>query len=573
MSDRQVLLIGWRPEAVAALRRLGAEVTCVIAAHEDDRRGDLLDDAHTVVAQDPSATESTIAALERYGVDPSGFDTVTSQFEFTLVNAAVVGGERSPMTPRQALLLRDKDLQKQRIRAAGIPVADSALVVHPRELRGFAHPRGVLKPLDSSATRGMRTWSTDAERAAVADLPPSALGTGPWLAESWVDGAELHIDGVVRGGRVRFASVGRYLQNVIGIREGGLVASVLEHPGRRPELHARAREAAERVMTALDHRDGVFHLEVFEQPGGDLVFGECGGRIPGGSFDEMIRLQHGVDLHDEWARAVLGLPSAAVAAPGPTSFGDVFLATDPGTLVSRPADADVGARPGVRHTEFQAGPGDVLADASQASCVFAGTAVVEGDDEDQAAARIRELADWFRAQCLLTPPETPRATSPEAPPETGRPDTKTKKGRATVTDTVLTHITAPEGVAPSDGYTHVVTGPGQLAALAGQMPFDTDGSLVGEGDPEAQARQVFTNMRGCLAAAGGGFRDVVKLTYYVTDAAHIPVILAVRDEFVGTELRPASTVVQVAALYRPDLLLEVDAFALVNPATTGTGEA
>ncbi|MFJ8731805.1 RidA family protein [Streptomyces bauhiniae] len=134
-----------------------------------------------------------------------------------------------------------------------------------------------------------------------------------------------------------------------------------------------------------------------------------------------------------------------------------------------------------------------------------------------------------------------------------------------MTDVPLTHISRPDGVVPSSGYTHLVTGPGQLAALAGQMPFAPDGSLVGEGDPEAQARQVFTNMRGVLAAADAGFDNVIKLTYYVTDAAHIPAILAVRDEFIDTERPPASTVVQVAALYRPELLLEVDAFALVPP--------
>jgi len=137
-----------------------------------------------------------------------------------------------------------------------------------------------------------------------------------------------------------------------------------------------------------------------------------------------------------------------------------------------------------------------------------------------------------------------------------------------MTDRTLTYISKPEGVAPSSGYTHLVTGPGQLAALAGQMPFDVDGALVGERDPEVQARQVFTNMRGVLAAAGADFRDVIKLTYYVTDATHIPVILAVRDEFIDTENPPASTVVQVAALYRPELLLEVDAFALVPSAGT-----
>ncbi|HET9138970.1 RidA family protein [Actinophytocola sp.] len=126
-----------------------------------------------------------------------------------------------------------------------------------------------------------------------------------------------------------------------------------------------------------------------------------------------------------------------------------------------------------------------------------------------------------------------------------------------------THISAPDGVFPSDGYTHVVTGPGRLLAVSGQMAFDADGRLVGAGDPAAQARQVFENMRRCLAAAGAGFGDVVKLTYYLTDIAHVPTVLSVRDEFVDTTRPPASTVVAVVALFRPDLLMEIDALAIV----------
>lgn len=128
----------------------------------------------------------------------------------------------------------------------------------------------------------------------------------------------------------------------------------------------------------------------------------------------------------------------------------------------------------------------------------------------------------------------------------------------------LSHLSEPPGVAPSSGYTHVVTGTGHLAAIAGQMPFDAEGELVGAGDPTAQARQVFRNMQGCLAGVGATFADVMKLTYYVTDISHVPQILAARDEFVDTGRPPASTVVQVVALYRPDLLLEVDAFALLS---------
>lgn len=131
----------------------------------------------------------------------------------------------------------------------------------------------------------------------------------------------------------------------------------------------------------------------------------------------------------------------------------------------------------------------------------------------------------------------------------------------------LTHITAPEGVTPGVGYTHVVTGSGRLVAVSGQVALDADGHVVGEGDAAAQARQVFENLRRCLAAAGASFDDIVKLTYYVTDIAHLPAVRTVRDLYVDAERPPASSAVQVAALFRPELLLEIEAFALVPEAT------
>ena len=127
----------------------------------------------------------------------------------------------------------------------------------------------------------------------------------------------------------------------------------------------------------------------------------------------------------------------------------------------------------------------------------------------------------------------------------------------------LVYIAAPEGVAPGVGYTHVVTGSGRLVVVSGQIALDADGKVVGEGDPAAQARQVFTNLRACLAAAQATFADVVKLTYFVTDVAYLPQIRLARDEFIDSEHRPASTAVQVAALIRPELLLEVEAWAIV----------
>jgi enamine deaminase RidA (YjgF/YER057c/UK114 family) len=127
---------------------------------------------------------------------------------------------------------------------------------------------------------------------------------------------------------------------------------------------------------------------------------------------------------------------------------------------------------------------------------------------------------------------------------------------------VLDHI-APPGVAPGNGYTHVVAGTGRLVAISGQIAFDETGQLVGRDDAEAQARQVFENLRRCLTAAGATFDNVIKLTYFVTDMAWLPAIRRVRDTFVDAAQPPASTAVQVAALIRPELLMEIEALAVI----------
>jgi enamine deaminase RidA (YjgF/YER057c/UK114 family) len=126
----------------------------------------------------------------------------------------------------------------------------------------------------------------------------------------------------------------------------------------------------------------------------------------------------------------------------------------------------------------------------------------------------------------------------------------------------LTHLN-PEGVAPGNGYSHVVTGPGRWVAISGQVAFDAEGNLVGEGDAGAQAQQVFANLERCLAAAGATFAEVVKLNFYVTDVAYLPAIRVARDAHIDTANPPASTAVQVVALFRPDVLLEVEAYAVV----------
>jgi 2-iminobutanoate/2-iminopropanoate deaminase len=129
-----------------------------------------------------------------------------------------------------------------------------------------------------------------------------------------------------------------------------------------------------------------------------------------------------------------------------------------------------------------------------------------------------------------------------------------------------TEFLKPSGLAPAHGYTHaVVTKPGKLIFLSGQVANDPSGKLIGKGDLTAQTEQVFANLKTALAAAGASFNDVVKITWYVKGykSEDLPILRSVRDKYVNTAEPPASTLVGVASLFQDDYLIEVDAIAVV----------
>lgn len=128
----------------------------------------------------------------------------------------------------------------------------------------------------------------------------------------------------------------------------------------------------------------------------------------------------------------------------------------------------------------------------------------------------------------------------------------------------MTQLEYPQvqGVAPGNGYSHVVTGTGQWVAVSGQLALDLDGKLIGVGDPGAQAEQVFANLERCLTTVGATFENVVKLTFFLTDVGYLPAIRTVRDKYIPGP-KPASTALQIAALAVPDALMEIEAYAII----------
>ena len=124
----------------------------------------------------------------------------------------------------------------------------------------------------------------------------------------------------------------------------------------------------------------------------------------------------------------------------------------------------------------------------------------------------------------------------------------------------------PADMPPTNGYSHVaVVPPGmRLVWTSGQVAMTPDREIVGSGDWEAQTRLAFQNIGDALAAAGASWSDVFKLTIFVTDTEELPTVRRVRDEFVDAERPPTSTLVRVAGLFRPDVLIEVEAVAAVR---------
>jgi 2-iminobutanoate/2-iminopropanoate deaminase len=129
---------------------------------------------------------------------------------------------------------------------------------------------------------------------------------------------------------------------------------------------------------------------------------------------------------------------------------------------------------------------------------------------------------------------------------------------------VSTTFTNPPGIAKPTGYTHVVkaTG-GSMIFIAGQVGLDPQGNVAGPGDFRQQTEQVFRNLDTALKAAGADFKDVVKMNIYVLDTSELPVLREIRDRYVNTTNPPASTLVAVVRLARPEFLVEIEAVAVL----------
>jgi reactive intermediate/imine deaminase len=102
---------------------------------------------------------------------------------------------------------------------------------------------------------------------------------------------------------------------------------------------------------------------------------------------------------------------------------------------------------------------------------------------------------------------------------------------------------------------------GDLVIVSGQAAIDEHGQLVGVGDFDAQAEQVFLNLRRVLEAGGSSLERIVKVTIFLTDMANFPKIVELRGKWF-TPPYPADTIVEVTSLALPELEIEIEAIAV-----------
>lgn len=121
----------------------------------------------------------------------------------------------------------------------------------------------------------------------------------------------------------------------------------------------------------------------------------------------------------------------------------------------------------------------------------------------------------------------------------------------------------PAGPAERTVYSYGVRA-GDTLHISGMVAFNSEAEIVGEGDVAAQTEQVFENLRAVVEEAGGTMADIVSTTTYLVDVADAPVVNAARAKYFTGRVLPTHTVLGVAALARPQFLLEISAVAYLG---------
>ncbi len=295
---------------VAGLKAVGARVSGIGDARPEHLPSDVaaMLDAYVHVSNvtDPDAVTDAVARIQAAGPWVHRLEATVEAHMMCAAQAREARGIPG-LSAQTVELCRDKYKMKAFLGSRGFPVAQQAEVNRGDDLRAFVQAVGfplILKPRAGAGAAA--TYKLDDAAQVEAAIAQTGLDAGPrpFTAEQFLDGHEGFFDTLTVNGQVAFEAISHYYPNVLpAMRDRDcspmiVTTNRLDAPGYQ-ELRRFGRE----VVTAMDIGTSPTHMEWFFGPQG-LKFSEIGARPPGVNVWDLYREVLGVDLYQEWARAI-----------------------------------------------------------------------------------------------------------------------------------------------------------------------------------------------------------------------------------------------------------------------------
>jgi len=409
---RAGLFLGVDPYILRACRRLQLDAIVVVGAGARDFGLHQVPDwAHTLIVDDQSCPESVLTGLARTAGLRERIAFVQTTDERALVCAAVVARALGVDGPDVSTVLRfrDKSLQKQVVREAGIRVARTILIedIHaldPAEVDLF--PRSVLKPVAGAGTaltsvindRGELTAAV--QRARCAPTPQRTF-----ILEEFIAGQEMTADGVMVDGELAFLALGHYEQPcLLTVLAQQRMQTYKLDPHAHAGVYERVTPTVRTALNALGLRNGVFHMELFRHTITDAVwFSECAARRGGGLTHEEIGHKFSVDLGDAALRLAAGVTPELEVAVRPGVVGATFLPQREGILLACPTGKELMRRPSVQYARIELPTGFHMRSAVTDTIGRVGQVMLRTETLSDFRAASQETVSWFDEHMVVLP--------------------------------------------------------------------------------------------------------------------------------------------------------------------------
>lgn len=355
--------------------------------------------AHLVQVQDVNKYEQLLGAVQEITERVGPVDQLIALSEFTLEIAARVREALgiAGHGPREVAVYRDKARMKEVLAAQGIRVPAFARCESVEQALRFADGASyplILKPVDGAASIGV--LRIDGREQLQAQLQQVDLAR--YELEEFIEGAVYHVDGFAEAdGSVPFQVVSRYIGNCLDFVSGAPLGSVIV---QQSPLRERIENFSSGCIAALGLRTTPFHLELFVQDDGSLVFLEVGARVGGSEVPHLTNKAFGVNLFEHWLRGLAGERVAVPPKHGDPS-GGWLVVPKPRELPCR-VEVATPMKGFVESIwrELLPAPGEVLEPGGSYDALHAGRFIFLGAREEQIEADIRSVMQSFQFKAV-----------------------------------------------------------------------------------------------------------------------------------------------------------------------------